>query len=112
MFIDTRNKAIEMSKETMKPTFEIFCKGLTNEKDRLIASPQLSNSKALMTHSKKNFYRSSNKNSKPHNLKDQHLLMVMLLIWFLIKRKCILLVSIVEKITTFKRFTLNEDVNL
>jgi hypothetical protein len=41
MFIQTRNRAIEMSKGSMKPSFEYFCKGLINEQERLIASGQL-----------------------------------------------------------------------
>ena len=51
----------------MKPTFEYFCKGFINEKDRLIASGLLSNNKALMAHSKKNPNKNFNKNSKLHN---------------------------------------------
>ena len=43
MFIQTTNRAIEMSKGTMKPNFEYFCKGLICEKDRLIYSRQLFN---------------------------------------------------------------------
>ena len=67
MLIQTRNNAIEMYKGIMKPTFEEFCKGLINEQDRLIASSQLLNSKALMAHSKNNPNISFNKHTKPHN---------------------------------------------
>ena len=31
MFIQTRNRALELSQSTMKPTFDDFCKGLINE---------------------------------------------------------------------------------
>ena len=43
-----------MSKGTHTPSFDDFLIGLINEQDRLIACGQLSNSKALMEHSKKN----------------------------------------------------------
>ena len=32
MFIQTRNRALELSQSTTKPTFDAFCKGLINEK--------------------------------------------------------------------------------
>ena len=32
MFIQTRNRALELSQSTTKPTFDNFCKGLINEK--------------------------------------------------------------------------------
>ena len=87
----------------MKPTFEVFRKRLINEQDRLIASGQLSNNKALMTHSKKNPNNSFNKNSEPHN-HDRVLLMMLLmfLTWCLTKRKCLILESIVAKPTNLK----------
>ena len=31
MFIQTRNRALELSQSTTKPTFDDFCKGLINE---------------------------------------------------------------------------------
>jgi len=66
MFIQTTNRVIEMSKGTMKPTFEYFCKGLISEKDRLIYSRQLFKSKTLMTHNKNNLNSFFNKNPKSH----------------------------------------------
>ena len=54
IFIQGTNRVIEMSKGTLKPTFEDFCKGLINEKDRLIDSAQLSNNKAIMAYNKNN----------------------------------------------------------
>ena len=53
-FIQTRNRSIEMSKGTTKPSFDEFCKGLINEKERLIASSQLTPNKSLMAHNNKN----------------------------------------------------------
>lgn len=46
MFIQTKNRAIQMSKESMTPSYEDFCKGLTNGQERLIASEQLTPNKA------------------------------------------------------------------
>jgi hypothetical protein len=38
MFIQTRNRGIKMSKGTIKPNFDEFCKGPINEQEGLIAS--------------------------------------------------------------------------
>ena len=38
MFIQTRNRALEMSKGATTNTFEDFCLGLINEQDRLISN--------------------------------------------------------------------------
>ena len=54
MFIQTTNRAIEMSKGTMKPTFDEFCKSLINKRKRLIYSSQLTPNKSLMAHNNKN----------------------------------------------------------
>ena len=54
MFIQTRNKAIEMSEGTTKSTFDEFCKGLINEQEMLISSSQLTPNKVLMAHNNKN----------------------------------------------------------
>ena len=73
MFIKTRNTALELSQSTMKPTFDDFCKGLVNEKERLIISRQISLNKALMTHNKNpkkifnNAKGSSSRASNPTN---------------------------------------------
>ena len=56
---------------TMKPTFEYFCKGLINEHDRLIIG-QMSNTKSIMEHNKKNPNRIFNKNSKPYNTRSTY----------------------------------------
>ena len=66
MFIQTRNRAIKMSKGTHTPSFDDFCKGLINEQDKLIPSGQLCNNKALVARSKRNPNKNF-KNSKPHN---------------------------------------------
>ena len=66
MFIQTTNRVIEMSKGTMKPNFEYFCKVLISDKDRLIYSHQLFKSKALMKHNKKNPNNFFNENPKEH----------------------------------------------
>ena len=55
-----------MSKGTMKPNFEYFCKVLISEKDRLIYSHQLFKSKALMKHNKNNPNNFFNENPKAH----------------------------------------------
>ena len=65
MFIQTRNRAIEMSKWTITNTFEEFCQGLINEQDRLISTGQLSFNQALMTHNKGNYNKNSKNNHKP-----------------------------------------------
>ena len=54
MFIQNRNRAIEMSKGITKPTFDEFCKGLINEQERLIVSSQLTPNKDLMPHNNNN----------------------------------------------------------
>ena len=57
MFIQTRNRALELSQSTMKPNFDVFCKGLINEQERLIVSGQLSPNKALIAlNHKKHFH--------------------------------------------------------
>jgi hypothetical protein len=66
MFIQTRHRAIEMSKGYMTPRFEYFFKGLINEQERLIASGQFNSNKALMTHNKNNPNKFFNKNPKSH----------------------------------------------
>ena len=53
-----------MCKGTTKPTFDEFFKGLINEKERLIASSQLTPNKALMTHINKNPKKRFQPNSK------------------------------------------------
>ena len=58
------NRAIEMSKDTHKPSFGDFCKGLTNEQDRLIAYIQLYNSKYIMAHSQMIFHKKINPSNK------------------------------------------------
>ena len=100
-----------MSKGTLKPSFEYFREFLINEQDRLIASSHFSNSKDLMAHSKKRL-NITLKKTLNHIIDGQLLLMMMLLTWCLTKRKCIVLVSIVEKQTTMKIFAFNRDVNL
>lgn len=52
MFIQTSNRALELSQSTMKPTFDDFYKRLINEQERLISSRQVSPNKALMAHNK------------------------------------------------------------
>jgi hypothetical protein len=66
MFIQTQNRAIEMSNGSVKTTFEEFCKGLICEQDRLISSSQLVIGKAHLAHSKKNPHKGSHENTKPH----------------------------------------------
>ena len=66
MFIQTRNRAIEMSKGTIVNVFEEFCQGLINEQDRLISTGQFSYNQALMTHNK-NYNKNAKKNPKSHN---------------------------------------------
>jgi hypothetical protein len=111
MFIQTRHRAIEMSKGSMTPSFEYFCKGLINEQEMLIASRQLTYNKALMTHNKKNPNKVFNKNPKSHT-KDLPNTLLMMLVMMLVKIKCLILVSIVAKPTTLKIFPLNIDMNL
>eukprot|EP00253_Pinus_taeda_P001586 PITA_01586 len=53
MFIQTRNRALELSQSTMEPTFDGLCKGLINEQERLITLGQVSPNKAPMAHNKK-----------------------------------------------------------
>ena len=50
MFIQTRNRAIEMSKGTTQPTFGELCKELINVQVRSIVSGQSTPNKALLTH--------------------------------------------------------------
>ena len=109
MFIQTTNRVIEMSKGAMKPTFEYFCKGLISEKDRLIYSCQLFKSKALITHNKNNPNRFFNekpkshiKGSTPHFYNDDDSSNMVSN-----KKKVYIIGSIVEKLTTLKRFALN-----
>jgi hypothetical protein len=66
MFIQTRNRAIEMSKGTLKPNFEDFCKGLICEQDRLLSSSQIVVGKAHLAHGKKNPYKGPKKDTKPN----------------------------------------------
>ena len=47
IFIQSRSKANELCKGTLKPIFEDFCKCVINKQDRLINSGQISNNKAL-----------------------------------------------------------------
>lgn len=61
IFIQTRNRAIEMSKWTITTTFEEFCRGLINEQDRLISNGQFSSNQTLMAHN-----MTYNKNPKSH----------------------------------------------
>ena len=76
MFIQTRNRALELFQSTTKPTFDDLCKGLINEKERLIILGQVSPNKALMTHNKnpKNFFNnakcSNSHTSNPTNKSD------------------------------------------
>ena len=113
MFIQTTNRAIEMSKGTMRPTFEYFCKGLICEKYILIYSHQLFKSKALMKHNKKNPNNFFNENPKahikgsiPHSYNDDDSSNMVSN-----KNKYIMIGSTVEKLTTLKRFALNLDMN-
>ena len=73
MFIQTRNRAIELSQITMKQTFDDFCKGFINEQETLIVSRQLTPHKALAalnkTH-KKSFNNA--KGSIPYNINSEH----------------------------------------
>jgi hypothetical protein len=73
MFIQTRNREIEKSQGSMKPSFEDFCKGLINEQERLIVSGQLTPNKALMAHNIKNHNKVFHKNPKSHTKRpSQH----------------------------------------
>ena len=67
MFIQTRNRALEMSKGTATNTFEDFCLGLIfNEQDRLLSSGQFSSNQALMAHNNR-YSMNARKNPKSHN---------------------------------------------
>jgi len=73
MFIQTRNRALELSQSTTKQTFDDFCKGLINEQERLIVSGQLTPNKALTApnkHHKKIFNNA--KGSNPSNTNFGH----------------------------------------
>ena len=64
MFIQTRNRALELSKGTTTTnTFEDFCLGLINEQDRLISNGQFSSNQALMAHNK-SYNKNARKNHK------------------------------------------------
>ena len=72
MFIQTRNRALELSQSTTKPAFYDFCKGLINEQERLIVSRQISPNKALIVHNPKKSFNSvegscSNTSKPPNN---------------------------------------------
>jgi hypothetical protein len=66
LFIQTRNRAIEMSKGTLKPNFEDFCKGLICEQDMLLSFGQIVFGKEHLTHGKKNPYKGPKKDTKPN----------------------------------------------
>ena len=66
MFIQTRNRALEMSKGATANTFEDFCLGLINEQDRLISNGQFSSNQALMAHNR-SYNMNARKNPKSHN---------------------------------------------
>ena len=66
MFIQTRNRALELSKGTTSNTFEDFCLGLINEQDRLLSSGQFSSNQALMAHNR-SYNMNARKNPKSHN---------------------------------------------
>ena len=68
MFIQTRNRALELSQSTMKPTFDYFCKGFVNEQERLIVLGQLSPNKSLIAHNPKKSFNNE-KGSCSHTLK-------------------------------------------
>lgn len=77
MFIQTRNGVLELSQSTAKPTFDDFCKGLINEQERLIASGQVSPSKAIMEHNKNpkkilNNYKGSYSHTSNHAKNNGH----------------------------------------
>ena len=73
MFIQTRNRDLELSQSTTKQNFDDFCKGLINEQERLIVSGQLTPNKAL-TALNKNHKKSFNnaKGSNPSNTNFGH----------------------------------------
>ena len=73
MFIQTRNRDLELSRSTTKQTFDDFCKGLINEQERLIVSGQLTPNKALTALNKnhKNFFNNA-KGSNPSNTNSGH----------------------------------------
>jgi hypothetical protein len=54
MFIQTRNKIIEMSEGTLKPNFEYFCKELICEQNNLLSQGQIVVGKVHLSHGKKN----------------------------------------------------------
>ena len=73
MFIQTRNRALELSQSTTKQTFDDFCKGLIDEQERLIFLGQLTPNKALTAlnkHHKKSFNNA--KGSNPSNTNYGH----------------------------------------
>ena len=76
MFIQTRNRALELSQSTRKPSFDAFCKGLINEKERLIVSKQLSPNKSLIAYNPNNSFHnakgSCSHTSKPTNNSNVH----------------------------------------
>ena len=73
MFIQTRNRALELSQSITKQTFDDFCEGLINEEERLIVSRQFTPNKALAAlnkHHKKTFNNA--KGSHPSNTNYGH----------------------------------------
>ena len=110
MFIETRNIALELSQSTTKQTFDDFCKGLINEQERLIVSGQLTPNKALTAlnnNHKKIFnnvkgYDPSNTNSgHASHASNENTIN---------RRKCMILVNIVVKLTILKRIVLKQNV--
>ena len=98
-----------MSQSTTKETFEDFCKGLINEQERLIISGQLTPNKALTTHNK-NHNKSFNndKGSNPSNTNYGHASHASNKI--VNRRKCMIIVNIVVKLTILKRIVLKQNV--
>ena len=105
MFIQTRNRALELSQSTTKQNFDHFCKRLINEQEQLIVSGQRMPNKAL-TPLNKNHKRCFN------NVKVLILLilimdmLLMLLMEIVNIRKYMILVNIVVKLAILKRIVL------
>ena len=109
MFIQTRNRALELSQSTTKKTFDDFCKGLINEQEWLIVSGQLTPNKAL-TALNKNHKKSFN-NAKVLILLIIIMGMFLMLLMEIVNRiKCMILVNIVVKLTILKRIVLKQNV--
>ena len=112
MFIETRNKSIEMSKGTTKPTLDEFCKGLIDEQEKLISSSQLTPNKSLITHNNKNLKKIFSLILKVlvHTLQLIILVMpLMLLMKLLRRRKYMILVSIVVKLIILNKVAIKEN---